>query len=179
MENKKNILFILFALIGIKFVFIPWLDWVDAQALNNNKLMTISSKQANLIENKELLAKSVEATEQIVIAFLDNVPETTESLTANTLWLNFVESIKNKNVKIYQQKVEFETLVLENVGYVTGTFYISGSSFDVMNVLSTIEKNSPYAFFEQIKLTGFKDQNKLTVHLYLGYWFKFHQVVAP
>lgn len=172
MKNKKVVLSLLLLLLGLKFAYIPWLSWGEERVANIERLQLMQAKQERLIQKKSDLLTHANTLSELKNSFVSQLPETKNGSTSSTLWLNLVKSIKVDGVKVYNQKVQLESLVLDNVGYVVGSFYISGKAHDVMALVSSLEQKQPYVFFEKIKLTRPKQKEKLTVHLYLGYWFK-------
>jgi len=174
-KQKKLILSLLALLISIKFIYLPWRGWLDSQQQKIEQLQSFSAKQDIAINNKALLKSKLIEHEAKLDKFVENIASLNIGDDSNTLWFNLIESIKNKNIKVYNQKSEFESLVTEQIGYVTGSFFISGNPSDVMKAIIQLELKSPYVFIDKLVLKrgtkkGIKNE-KLTAQLYVGYWF--------
>lgn len=180
MKQKKIILFILSLLIGIKFAYLPWSQWLDEQKTKVNQSMLFSMKQQKAIANQALLKVKLAEHEKDLASFVALLPALNENEKANTLWFNLIESIKDDSIKVYNQKSEFESLVTQNIGYVMGTFYLSGNAVDVMKAVLSLEKKSPFVFVDKLVLNrqgkSVRNKETLVVQLYVGYWFIYNGI---
>lgn len=177
MKQKKIILFFLALLVFIKFAYQPWSQWLDEQQSKIDQLMVFSIKQQKAIANQDLLKTKLVEHEKIIATFVGALPALSEGEKANTLWFNLIESIKNDSIKVYNQKSEFESLVTSNIGYVMGSFYLSGNAVDVMQAVLVLEKKSPFVFLDKLVLNrqgrSRSKKEALVVQLYVGYWFAY------
>ena len=173
MNRNKIFLALMVLLISIKFVYLPWTDWVVEIEETNSRLSAFNTKQQLVINNENLINEKLTEHKLQLTAFTDNLSLINQGEKANTLWFSLVDSIKVNDIKVYNQRVEFEQYITDDVGYITGTVSISGKASDVMQAVLTLESKSPYAFLEQIKFSrGSANRKELLVaQLYLGYWF--------
>lgn len=173
MNKQKVTLAILVLLISIKFVFLPWSDWATESQSATTRLSQFDIKQQQVIENELLIGDNLIKHQNNLSSFIDNLPVIKSGDKANTLWFSLIDTIKNEEIKVYNQRVEFEEYITENIGYVTGRFYMSGNASDVMQAVLTLEAKAPYVFLEQLTLNrspGKKEESMVT-ELYLRYWF--------
>ncbi|MCJ8320996.1 MAG: hypothetical protein MJK12_15260 [Colwellia sp.] len=173
MNKQRTALAILALLIAIKFVYLPWSDWViDSQAASQ-QLKKFDEKQQQVIDNETLIHDQYNKHRKSFDEFIEQLPTIKSGDKANTLWFSLIDTIKAEEIKVYNQRIEFEEYVTDDVGYVTGTFSISGNSSDVMQAVLQLEAKAPYVFLEQLKLTRSqgKKSESLVVQLYLRYWF--------
>ncbi|MBU2869360.1 hypothetical protein [Colwellia sp. E2M01] len=172
--NKKQVTLIILALlISIKFIYLPWSEWTSEIEDSTARLSAYNAKQQLVIENEVLTREQLEKHKSNFVQFIKPLPTIKIGDKANTLWFSLLDSVKSKDIKIYNQRVNFEEYVSDDVGYVTGTLYISGEPIDVIKAILKLEEQGPYVFLEQIKLNGKisrKDEN-LVAQLYLRQWF--------
>lgn len=173
MDNKKKILAILATLIFIKFFYLPWSEWATETEEKNIRLSSFNNKQKQVIAKEAQIEKKLKKHKENLVAFIDNLPLINQGEKANTLWFSLVDSVKVSDIKIYNQRVEFEDLITDDIGYITGTVSISGKASDVMQAVLALEAKSPYVFLDQLKLSRSSGSRKedLVAQLYLGYWF--------
>jgi hypothetical protein len=173
MNKQKVTLAVLAILISIKFILLPWNEWVIESQEATARLSNFEKKQQQVIENEALIHDKLSIHKQSFEGFVDNLPTIKSGDKANTLWFSLVDTIKTEDIKVYNQRVEFEQFITDNVGYVTGTLFIKGNASDVMQAVLKLEAKAPYIFLEQVKLirSPGKKVESLVTQLYLRYWF--------
>lgn len=173
MNKQKATLAILAVLLSVKFVFLPWGEWIDENQDATARLSTFDDKQQEVIKNETLILDKLNSHKKSISSFVENLPTIRKGDKANTLWFSLIDTIKTKDIKVYNQRVEYEELITDNVGYVTGIFYMSGSAADIMRTALALEAKAPYVFLEQLKLSRSPGKNKeaLVAQVYLRYWF--------
>jgi len=173
MNKQKTTLVILASLILIKFLLLPWNDWVNETESDISRLKVFESKQKQVIENELLIRDELVKYQANFSLFIENLPTVKSGDKANTLWFSLIDTIKKDEIKVYNQRVEFEEYITDDVAYVTGVFYMSGLAKDVMAAVLKLESKSPYVFLEQLKLIRRQGKNKedLVVQIYLRAWF--------
>ncbi len=172
MNRKKATLVILTLLISIKFIYLPWSEWCSEIQGSTARLNSYNAKQQQVIDNEALISEQLNKHKSNLMRFVEPLPTIKAGDKANTLWFSLLDSIKSEEIKIYNQRVNFEQYITEEVAYVTGTFYISGGAIDVTQAVLKLEAKAPYVFLEQIKLTRKSDKKEtLVAQLYLRYWF--------
>lgn len=173
MKQKQLILFILVVLVSIKFAYLPWATWLEMKEESNARLASFLYKQQQAINNETLLEEKLTEHKKEIESFVNKLPSIQANQKANALWFSTIESIKNDNIRIYNQKVEFERDVTKDIGYITGRLSINGDAKAVSVALFSLENMAPNAFVDQLTLTrakGSKSDN-LVAQLYLGQWF--------
>lgn len=173
MSRKKITIAILTLLITIKFLYIPWTEWANEIQSSNNRLSSYYAKQEKVIENEVLISQQLKKHKENFSTFVKLLPEIKAENKTNTLWFSLVDSVKSEDIKVYSQKVDFEEKVTDNIGYVTGSFNISGAADDVIKAIVELEAKAPYVFLEKLKLTQKKKKKNQTLiaQLYLRKWF--------
>lgn len=173
MNKQKITLAILALLISIKFILLPWTEWVTEIQDSTARLSAFNTKQQQVIENETLINDKLTIHQNNFTHFVKDLPTIKPGDKANTLWFSLIDSMKAKEIKTYNQRVEFEEYITDDIGYVTGTFYMSGKASDVMQAILTLEAKAPYVFLAQLKVIrspGKKTESVVT-QLYLRYWF--------
>jgi hypothetical protein len=173
MNKQKVALVIIGLLVSIKFIFLPWTEWVTEIDSKSARLSSFDDKQQQVIANESLFTEKLALYQNELSTFVEKLPEIKSGDKANTLWFSLVDSLKVEGIQVYSQRVEFEEYVTEDLGYVTGTFYIKGNAENVMQVLLNLESKAPFAFLEQMRLipSPKKKTDSLVTQLYLRYWF--------
>lgn len=173
MNKQKATLAVLAILISIKFILLPWNEWVIESQETTARLSHFDEKQQQVIENEALISDKLRIHKQSLLDFVDHLPTIKSGDKANTLWFSLLNTIKTENIKVYNQRVEFEEFITDDVGYVTGTLYIKGNASDVMQTVLKLEAKAPYVFLEQVKLvrSSGKKVESLVAQLYIRYWF--------
>lgn len=178
MRHKKIIIALLSILLGLKFVYLPWSDWVDEKQQAIAQLSAFADKQQYAIQNEEKIKLKLEELQQHLHDYNDLLPKLKENEKANTLWFSLIESLKSPELKIYNQKVEFEETVTQDVSFITGSLSISGDAASVMKAILSLESKAPVVFLELLNLnrTTRAQNETLVAQLYIGYWFSQQQV---
>lgn len=174
MKHKKSIIFLLAMLLIVKFIYLPWNEWAEEKQVAINQLSLFHEKQKKAIENQDALILAYEKNQKALGKFVGGLSDLDSSEKANSMWFRLFESIKSDELKIYNQKIEFEGDVTEKFGYVVGSLSLSGRASTVVNALVTLEKNAPYVFFDSLILSrpGGANRDNLIAQLHVGYWFK-------
>jgi len=173
MTRQQITLLLLTLLLAIKFIYLPWDEWATTTQNNAAQLNVFHKKQQQVIDNEQLISDKLKLLQQQYKAFSDKLPSIKAGGKANALWFSLVDSLKTKDIKVYNQKVEFEQYITDDIGYVAGSLFISGKAVEVMPAILALETKAPYVFFDQLKLiksSGSRSENMVT-QLYLGYWF--------
>ncbi|GLX77584.1 hypothetical protein tinsulaeT_09240 [Thalassotalea insulae] len=173
MKHRKLYLNALLVLLVIKFIVFPWIDWVEEKEFAVSQLVSFYEKQEFAINNEKAIQAHLDNVETALSTLKKPMELLDKEKSANTLWFKLIDSLKSKNVKIYNQKVEIENLLTADVGYVTGRFFISGDATEVVKSILHLESNAPYVFLEQVNLNALKGakSGELVAQLYVGYWF--------
>jgi hypothetical protein len=181
MIKNKLVFTLLAALLLLKFAYVPWSDWVDEKQQSISQLSAFYNKQEQAINNKNLLQQKFDEHQKYLSNFKELMPKLNTNEKANTLWFTLIESIKNKDIKMYNQKVEFEETITNNIGYITGSVSISGEATHVMQAILTLEAKAPTVFLDKLSLnrTGKANNEILVAQLYIGYWFSNNIAMTP
>jgi len=181
MIQNKFVYIFLAVLLLIKFAYVPWSDWVDEKQQSVSQLSAFYDKQEQAVNNKSLLQLKLDEHQQYLSTFKDLMPKLSKNEKANTLWFTLLESIKNKDIKMYNQKVEFEEFVTNDISYITGSVSISGEATHVMQAFLKLEAKAPTVFLDKLSLnrTGKAHKEILVAQLYIGYWFSNNKAIAP
>jgi len=181
MIQNKFVFTLLAVLLLLKFAYVPWADWADETQQSVSQLSAFHEKQAQAINNKGLLKQKLDEHQQYISSFKGLMPTLNKNEKANTLWFTLIESLKNKDIKVYNQKVEFEDLVTNDIGYITGSLSISGKAKHVMQAFLALEAQAPTVFLDKLHLNrkGRTDNESMVAQLYIGYWFSHTKAIAP
>lgn len=173
MIQNKFILALLGILLVTRFVYVPWSEWIAEKQESNARLSTFNEKQLQAVENKTRLQSALDVQQRSIAEFKSLIPKLGKNQKANSLWFSLIESHKNKDIKIYNQKVEFEEPVTNEISFITGSLTISGKAQDVMQTVINLEHKTPSVFLDKLNLnqSGRGKSDKLIAQLYLGYWF--------
>lgn len=175
MKHRNLTLALLGFLLLIKFVYLPWGNWVESIEFDNERLTLMNDKQRKAISNEELALKSLELHENNLEEFSGDLPRLNSEQKINLYWLNIASEIKNKGIKVYNQNVEFISPVSNSLGVVTGTLSISGNANKVIESVIQLEMKSPSLFIGEIKLSkpSINSNSELVAQMIVGHWYRF------
>jgi hypothetical protein len=181
MIQNKLVFSFLAALLLIKFAYVPWSDWVDEKQQSISQLSAFYDKQEQAINNKSLLKLKFDEHQQYIDTFKGLMPTLNKNEKANSLWFTLIESLKNKDIKLYNQKVEFEGPITHDISYITGSLSISGKASHVMQAFLSLEAKAPTVFLDKLHLnrSGKANNDTVVAQLHIGYWFTHNKAITP
>lgn len=173
MTKNKVYAALLIVLLGIKFVIMPWFDWTEEQASENNRLSTLNQKQAFAIANKNVLNEQLKSKTSVLDAYRNNIAKVSSEQAARLKWLTIAQPLKNIGLNVYNQEVDDVYPVVEGLYTVSGTLSISGEAETVLEALVGLEQDDTGIFISEVKLNkpGRAKENQLIVQLIIGQWF--------
>lgn len=150
MKNKPLLLALLAVLVIVKFILVPWLEWVNQKTANINQLSVNEMRLSNVQQRSVQLMAQQKAIDENY-ATLESVWLKVPASQRTVQVLKHLEALaKNNNVELNARNTG--QVDENNTTTLPASAFVRGKPQDVYRLIAQLESGSPRILFSAIRL---------------------------